>query len=58
MSIVNIHEEFDTEAAAVEQRDRILQWYPPGGYDTSLRCYQQPNGGKWIVSGYRYSSCD
>ena len=58
MSIVNIREECDTEEKAIERRQAIIDWYPPGGYGTSLRIYQQPNGGKWIVDGYRYSSCD
>lgn len=58
MSIVNIREECETEEKAIETRDRILQWYHPAGYGTSLRIYQQPNDGKWVVDGYRYSSCD
>lgn len=58
MSIVNIREEYETEPEAVKARDSIMDWYPPGGYGTSLRIYQQPDDGKWVVDGYRYSSCD
>jgi hypothetical protein len=58
MSIVNIREELDTEEQAVARREQILHSYHPAGYGTSLRVYQQPNGGKWVVDGYRYSSCD
>lgn len=58
MSIVNIHEEFDSEEAASTARDKILQWYHPAGYGTTLNIHPPHNDGKWIVSGYRYSSCD
>lgn len=58
MSIVHIREEFETEEQANQCKQSIISCYPPAGYDTSLQVYQQPANGKWIVSGYRYSSCD
>jgi hypothetical protein len=58
MSIVNIREEYETEEEATQRKQAICLAYPPGGYDTSLRVYQQPADHKWIVDGYRYSSCD
>lgn len=58
MSIVNIREECDTKEEAEKRVKSINTWYPPGGYGTSLRVYQQPSNGKWIVDGYRFSSCD
>lgn len=57
MSIVNIREECDTKEEAEKRVKSINTWYPPGGYGTSLRVYQQSDG-KWIVDGYRFSSCD
>jgi hypothetical protein len=58
MSRIDIREECETEEAANERKQEILDGWPPFGYSTSLRIYQQPTDGKWIVDGYRYSSCD
>lgn len=58
MSTVDIREECETEEEAIKRKQAIIDYFPPGGYGTSLRIYQQPNDGKWIVDGYRYSSCD
>jgi hypothetical protein len=58
MSIINIREECTTQQEAEQIRNRILNAYHPAGYGTSLQIYQQPSDNKWIVEGYRYSSCD
>lgn len=56
MSIVNIREERDTEALAVARREEIMYNYHPAGYGTTLTVRNE--AGRWLVEGYRYSSCD
>jgi len=58
MSIVNIREERNTQVEAEQRKDDILRAYHPAGYGTSLRVYHESSTDKWIVDGYRYSSCD
>ena len=58
MSIVNIREERATQVEAEQRKDDILRAYHPAGYGTSLRVYHEESTDKWVVDGYRYSSCD
>lgn len=59
--MVRIHEEFLSEANAVEWRDAYLRSYHPAGYGTSLSILPpSARSGRqhWTVAGSRYSSCD
>lgn len=58
MAIIDILEQCDTQVEADRRKEEILYHYHPAGYGTSLSVYYDDNTGKWIVSGYRYSSCD
>jgi hypothetical protein len=58
MSIVNIREERDTEAEALERKEQLLRAWHPAGYGTTLKVWHNVSNGKWTVDGYRYSSCD
>lgn len=58
MSIVNIREVRDTQAEAEARREEIMYNYHPAGYGTTLRVAVDAVTSKWLVEGYRYSSCD
>jgi hypothetical protein len=58
MSIVNIREVRDTQAEAEARREEIMRHYHPAGYGTTLRVAVDAATSKWLVEGYRYSSCD
>jgi hypothetical protein len=58
MSTVNIREERKTEQEAVARKEEIMRQYHPAGYGTSLKVHLDDATGNWIISGYRYSSCD
>lgn len=58
MATVNIREERNTEVEALARKEEILYHYHPAGYGTTLKVRHDGGTGKWVVEGYRYSSCD
>ena len=58
MATVNIREERNTEVEALARKEEILYHYHPAGYGTTLKVRHDDGTGKWVVEGYRYSSCD
>ena len=58
MAMVNIREERNTEVEALERKEHLLRQWHPAGYGTTLKVRHDDDAGKWVVEGYRYSSCD
>lgn len=58
MATINIREERNTEVEALARKEEILRQYHPAGYGTSLSIRHDDSADKWVVQGYRFSSCD
>lgn len=64
MGKVEYHKEFDTHEKAVEYMREIKGRYDPRGYGTCLNIFsielaeEEGESTTFIVSGYRFSSCD
>lgn len=55
--MIPIHQTFLTRAEAEQFVINYKREYHPAGYGTRLDISEAQDG-QWIVSGYRYSSCD
>ncbi len=53
---VSIHATFKSKSEAESFRDGMIRSYPPLGYGTTIKIWQE--GDTWIASGFRYASCD
>ena len=56
--MIQIHESYLIEADANTRMADIYKFYPKEGYGTVLSVRYNPNTFRWVISGYRESSCD
>lgn len=57
-SIRVVSKDFDTKQEAEDWKTAYYNNYNPFGYGTSLAVQFLPTSRKYVVTGYRFSSCD
>lgn len=58
MSSVTTTRRFATEVEAVQAGEAYKREYHPCGYGTTTTVWHDQATGQWVLSTYRYSSCD
>jgi len=56
--MIQIHESYLIEADAIARMADLYKFYPKGGYGTTLYVQYNPDISRWVIRGYRESSCD
>jgi hypothetical protein len=56
--MIEYQKSFETKFQAEEAARGYLEGYPPEGYGTTTRVFQDKLTGRWVMRAERWHSCD